>query len=88
MYSSWDPDPPNILESDGVKFFALNYIIIHNHISKQDIVWLFHSWGQRLFSGGKFPKVSVRRAGGRGDLFSSQTRGKLKFFASIRQKSQ
>ena len=31
MCSDWDPDPPNILESDGFKFFELNYKIIHNH---------------------------------------------------------
>ena len=27
MRSDWDPDQPNILESDEVKFFALNYMI-------------------------------------------------------------
>ena len=58
MCSDWDPDPPNILESDKVKFFALNYIII----SKQDALWLTHWRGWRLFSGGKFTEVSVGRA--------------------------
>ena len=27
MCCDWDPGPPNILESDKVMFFALNYII-------------------------------------------------------------
>ena len=31
MCRDYDLDPPNILESDGVKFFSLNYIIMHNH---------------------------------------------------------
>ena len=74
MCGDWDPDPP-------VKLFRLNYIIIHNHISKQDAVWLCHSRGRRLFSGGKFPEVSVQRADGRSDLFSSQTLSELKLFA-------
>ena len=30
MCSDWDPQPTNILESDRVKFFALNHIIIYN----------------------------------------------------------
>ena len=48
----WDPDPPNILKSE--KFFSLSRL--HNYLKtgKQDAVWLCHSWGGRLFSGGKF----------------------------------
>ena len=46
--------------------------------SKQDTVWLPHSRGRRLFSGGKFPEVSDGRAAGCGDLFSSQTLSELK----------
>ena len=54
MCWDWDPDPPNILESDKVTFFKLEAVA--------------HSLGRRLFSGGKFPDVSVQRADGRGDL--------------------
>ena len=56
MCHDWDPDPPNILEGDKVMFFALNYSYI-NAISEQDTVWLCHSWGHRLFTGGKFTEV-------------------------------
>ena len=41
----WDPDPPNILESDKGGFFCFklhNYYIIT--ISKLDAVWLWQSW--------------------------------------------
>ena len=46
-----------------------NYIIT---ISKLDSVWLPHWQGRRLFSGGKFLEVSIGRADGHSDLFSSQ----------------
>ena len=38
-----------------------------------------------LFSGAKFPEVSVWRADGRSDLFSSQTLCELKWFAGDRR---
>ena len=83
MCSDGDPDPPNILESDKVMFNPkLHYYII---ISKQEAVWLPHSRGQRLFSGGKFTEVSVWRADHHCDLFSSQTPSELKFFAGDRR---
>ena len=41
--------------------------------------------GQRLFSGGRFTGVSIGRADHRCDLFSLQTLGELKFFASDRR---
>ena len=56
MCSGWDPDPPNILESDNVTFF------------KVEAVWLCHSRGWRLFRE-KFTEVTVWRAGGRGGFF-------------------
>ena len=65
MWSEWDPDPANILESDKVTFFTLNYIIV---ISKLDAAWHCHLQGGRLFSGGKFTDVSARRADLRRDF--------------------
>ena len=57
MCSDWDTDPPNILESDKVMFFALNYMIV---ISKLDAVWL--TGGDRgWFLGESSPKS---RSGG------------------------
>ena len=79
MCSDWDPDPLNILESERFTFFALNYIIA---ISKLDAVWLPHSWGRRLFSGGKF--TEVWGADLRGDLYQHKHLSELKCFAGDR----
>ena len=46
--------------------------------------YVLHSWGGRLFSGGKFTEASVRRADRCSDFFSTQTLGELKFFAGGR----
>ena len=73
MCSDWDPDPPNILESDDVSLFKL------------EAVWLPHSRGQRLFSGAKFTDISVQRADHHSDLISSQTFYELKLFAGDRR---
>ena len=44
-----------------VMLFAQNYIITI-HQKTADPVWLSHLWVGMLFSGGKFTKLSVRRA--------------------------
>ena len=46
-------------------------------------IWLSHSRERRVFYGGKFTEVSVRRADCRSDLFSLQTLGELKLKALI-----
>ena len=45
----WDPDPPNILKSDKVKFFTLNYIITWSP-SVNRTLSNSYSQGGRLFS--------------------------------------
>ena len=81
MCSDWDHDAPNILESDKVKVFTLNYIFA---ISKLDAVWLCHSRGRRMFSGEKFTEVSVWRADRRGHFFFNTNTLWVKVFASDR----
>ena len=66
MCCDWDPDPPNILESDKDKVKLHNYMIA---ISKLDDVWLCHMRGRKLFSAGKLTEVLVWRADCRGDIF-------------------
>ena len=66
MSSDWDPDPPNILESDKVLGSKLhNHIII---ISKLEAVWLTCGDGGWYY-GGKFIEVLVRRADRHHDFF-------------------
>ena len=43
---------------------------------------------QRLSSGVKFTDVSVRRADPRGDFFSSETLGEVRFFAGDRRRAE
>ena len=47
--------------------------------SKQEAVWLCHSQGGILFSGGKFNDVSVRRADRHSDFFQDNTVAVLNF---------
>ena len=66
MCCDCDPDPPNILESKSYVFCSK----LHNYIiAICEKVAVSHSQGQRLFSGGKFTEVSVRRADHRRDFF-------------------
>ena len=70
MCCDWDPDPPNILERDKVKFFTLNYTVAIRTLS-DSVTRGERGWG-----------VSVWRADRRRDLFPTQTSGELKTFAS------
>ena len=89
MCCDWDPDPPNMLESHKVTFYALNYIYVYIYIlqlgyimaiNKLEAVWLTHR------DRGCFLKseVSVWKADHHSDLFSTQTILELKFFAGDR----
>ena len=60
--------------------------VIKLNFFKLEAVGLPQSREGRLFSGGKFTEVSVQRADGCGDLFSSQTLGELKFLACDRRR--
>ena len=75
MCCDWDPDPPNTLESFVFLSKLRCYIIT---MINPDDVWLVHSRGGMLFSGGKFTEVSVRRADRRSDFFSKTSATTMK----------
>ena len=69
MCCDWDTDPPNILESDKIKFFGLNYII--TKLPSVNTMLTLSLAGREADFWGKITEVSVRRADRCSDLFSN-----------------